>query len=237
MPVIVSSDASGGATIGTPTARRMSSAWVHVSKARTSTATRVAARLPHQSIGSSRRASPRAASSVSLAFAAASNSATARVGGRPACRARACAVRSSLSVAVSGCREPVHRAERPAATRWPTGGPRRRERSSRRTRWGRPGGPSRRRSGRATAGSPAHLDPVHVDRRGAGNHRGGLPAAACLGEHPTPQFGERRDVVDDRCRGSPAADRRPCSQRAMSGLASRWATMAAASSVSCASSA
>ena len=47
---------------------------------------------------------------------------------------------------------------------------------------------------------PRHLDAVHVDRRGAGNHRGGLPAAACLGEHPGPQLGERRDVVDDRGR-------------------------------------
>ncbi len=56
---IVRSDAGGGSTMSAPMARRMSSAWVHVSKARTSAATRVAARPPHQRIGSSRRASPR----------------------------------------------------------------------------------------------------------------------------------------------------------------------------------
>ncbi len=54
---------------------------------------------------------------------------------------------------------------------------------------------------------PRHLDAVHVDRRGAGNHRGGLPAAACLGEHPGPQLGGRRDVVDDR--GGELAGRGP----------------------------
>ena len=113
---------------------------------------------------------------MSVASAAASSSATACAGGRPACRARACAVRPSLSVAVSampGTGTPSWSASSDSlATRWTT------------TSWTVQPANSGGSTGRAQSSTvrsrseqdrPRQLDAVDVDRRGAGDR---LPAGA-----------------------------------------------------------
>ena len=175
------------------------------------------ARPPHQSIGSSSRASPRWVTATSAASAAASSSATARAGDRPACRARAWVVRSTLSTAVSGT--PGRATPRPAArsdalaarctaTSWTvhpasSGGSTRRAQSS-------------AVRSREQQDDARELDPVDLDRRGAGQRLGRRPAAAGLGQRPGAEAVGGRDVVDDR--GRQLARGRPQRLRGARGL-------------------
>ncbi len=186
----------------------MSSAWVHVSKARTSSATRVGRTATPPVDRLVEAGLTAGASSVSVASAAASNSATACAGGRPAWRARACAVRPSLSVAVSGMPgtgTPSWSASSDSladevdddVVDGPAGELGRVDRA----------GPVVDRQVAQQQDRPRHLDAVDIDRRGAGDHRGRAAAAARLGEHAGPQLGGWRDVADDR--GGELAGRGP----------------------------